>query len=111
MVRIVNAERVLGMLPAPTLPGNCTVEISDSQIPANNGRFLIAGDGEKLTVTRTEGEPDLRCTINGLSALVVNGMDFRECLDARLAELLRTEKQRFMAELFHARKQHLHNYF
>jgi len=111
MVRIVNAEQVLGMLPAPALTGSCTVEVSDGQIPANNGRYLIAGDGERLTVTRTEGEPDLRCTINGLSALVVNGMDFQECLDARLAELLRTENQRFMAELFRARKQHLHNYF
>lgn len=111
MVRIVNAEQVLGMLPAPALAGCCTVEVSDGQIPANNGRFLVTGDGEKLTVARTESEPDLRCTISGLSALAVNGMAFRECLDARLAELLRTENQRFMAELFCARQQHLHNYF
>ncbi len=111
MVRIVNAEKVLGMLPAPALAGRCVVEVSDGQIPANNGRFLIIGDGEQLTVSRTEGEPDLLCTVNGLSALVVNGMDFQECLDARLAELLQTENQRFMTELFRARKQHLHNYF
>ena len=111
MVRIVNAEKALGMLPAPAPAGRCVIEVSDGQIPANNSRYLVTGDGEKLTVTRTDGEPDLRCTINGLSALVVNDMDFRECLDARLAELLRPENGRFMAELFRARKQHLHNYF
>lgn len=111
MVRIVNAEQVLGMLPAPALKGSCTIEVSDDQIAENNGRFLITGDGEMLTVSRTEGEPDLRCTINGLSALAVSAMDFQECLDARLAELLRSDNRRFMAELFRARKQHLHNYF
>ena len=111
MVRIVNAEKALRILPAPALAGRCVVEVSDGQIPANNGRFLIVGDGEKLTVAHTESEPDLRCTINGLSALVVNSMDFRECLDTRLAELLRTNNARFMTELFHAKKQHLHNYF
>lgn len=111
MVRIVNAEKVLGMLPAPVLAGRCVVEVSDGQITANSGRYLIIGDGEKLTVAHTESEPDLRCTINGLSALVVNGMDFRECLDARLVELLRPENGHFIAELFRARKQHLHNYF
>ena len=111
MVRIVNAEKALGMLPAPALAGRCVVEVSDGQIPANNGRWLITGNGEKLTVTRTEDETDIRCTIGGLSALVMNGMDFRECLDARLAEQLRPENGRFAAELFCARKQHLHNYF
>ena len=111
MVRIVNAEQVLGMLPAPAMAGCCTIEVSDDQIAANNGRFLIAGDGETLTVSRTEKEPDLRCTVNGLSALVVSAMDFQECLDARLAELLQLNNRRFMAELFRARKQHLHNYF
>ena len=111
MVRIVNAEQVLGMLPAPAMAGCCTIEVSDDQIAANNGRFLIAGDGETLTVSRTEKEPDLRCTVNGLSALVISAMDFQECLDARLAELLQLNNRRFMAELFRARKQHLHNYF
>lgn len=111
MVRIVNAEAVLGMLPAPALAGRCVVEVSDGQIAENNGRFLIAGDGERLAVSRTEDEPDVRCGIGGLSALAVSAMDFRECLDARLAELLRPENRRFMAELFRARKQHLHNYF
>ncbi|MBQ8311920.1 MAG: GNAT family N-acetyltransferase [Clostridia bacterium] len=111
MVRIVNVEQVLGMLPAPALTGSCTVEVSDGQIAANNGRFTISGDGETLTVTRTENAPDLRCTIGGLSALAVNAMDLQQCLDARLAELVQPDNRRFMAELFRARKQHLHNYF
>lgn len=72
---------------------------------------LLSGDGKTLTVSRTEDEPDLRCTIGGLSALAVSAMGFQECLDARLAALLQPDNRRFMAELFRARKQHLHNYF
>lgn len=111
MVRVLDAEAVLGMLPAPALAGSCTIEVIDGQISENNGRFSIVGDGNTLSVTRTTDAPDLRCNINGLSALAVSMMEFQECLDARQAELLREANRRFLAELFRARKQHLHNYF
>ena len=111
MIRVMDVEKALAMLPAPALRGGCTVEVSDLQIPENNGRFIITGDGEKLTVSRTEKAPDLKCTINGLSALVVGTLNFQGCLDAGLAELTNEANKRFMAELFHLRQQHLHNYF
>jgi len=111
MVRVMDVEKALAMLPAPALVGSCTVEVSDQQIPENNGRFAIASDGEKLTVRRTDAAPDLKCTINGLSALVVGTLDFQGSLDARLAQLLQSTNERFMAELFRRRQQHLHNYF
>lgn len=111
MVRVMDAEKALAMLPAPALRGSCTVEVSDQQIPENNGCFTITGDGEKLTVARTTNDPDLQCTINGLSALVVGTLDFQGSLDARLAKILREPNKRFLAELFRPRQQHLHNYF
>ena len=111
MVRVMDAEKALALLPAPALVGSCTVEVSDLQIPENNGCFTIASDGKKLTVTRTDAEPDLKCTINGLSALVVGTLDFQGALDARLAELLKKTNKRFLAELFRPRQHHLHNNF
>lgn len=111
MVRVMDAEKALAMLPAPALQGSCTVEVSDGQIPENNGCFTITSDGKQLTVSRTTNDPDLKCTINGLSALMVNGLDFQGCLDARLTELIREPNKRFLSELFRLRQQHLHNYF
>ena len=111
MVRVMDAGKALAMLPAPALAGRCTVEVSDLQIPENNGCFTIVSDGEKLTVERTTNDPDLKCTINGLSALVVGTLDFQGSLDARLAQLIQHPNVRFMKELFRQRQQHLHNYF
>ena len=111
MVRVMDVEKALAMLPAPALAGRCIVEVSDQPIPENNGRFAIVSDGEKLTVERTTNDPDLKCTINGLSALVVGTLDFQGSLDARLAQLIQSPNERFMKELFRRRQQHLHNYF
>ncbi|MBR2719392.1 MAG: GNAT family N-acetyltransferase [Clostridia bacterium] len=111
MVRVMDVEKALSMLPAPALPGKCVLEVRDPQIPENNGRFAITGDGEKLVVARTDEEPDLVCTINGLSALVVGTLDFQGSLDAGLARLTNDGRKRFLGEVFRRRQQHLHNYF
>lgn len=111
MVRVMNVERALAMLPAPVISGQCVVEVTDGQIPENNGRFAITGDGASLTVQKTDAAPDLSCTINGLSALVVGTLDFQGSLDARLAQMHRTENRTFLELLFRKRQQHLHNYF
>jgi len=111
MVRVMDVEKALAMLPAPALKGSCTLEVTDLQIPENNGRFTINGDGKKLTVARTQEAADLTCPINGLSAMVVGTLDFQGSLDAGLAQLTNEANKRFMAEVFRPRQQHLHNYF
>lgn len=111
MVRVMDVEKALALLPAPPVSGSFTVEVSDAQIPANNGRFMVSGDGEHVMVAHTEDEPDLRCTINGLSALIVGLMDFEEAVDSGMGEVLREEHRRFMRMFFCKRKAHLHNYF
>ena len=110
MVRVMNAERALGMLPAPVVPGQAVIEVQDGQIQQNCGCFTVTGDGTRLTVTRG-GEPDLRCGIGGLSALVMGTQDFEGSEASGLAELLHPEKQPFLAMLFRQRKSHLHDYF
>lgn len=110
MVRVMNAECALGMLPAPPVAGSAVIEVHDGQIPQNCGCFTVAGDGRHLTVARG-GEPDLRCGIGGLSALVTGMQDFEGCVASGLAEVLHPEKRPFLDMLFRQRKVHLHNYF
>ena len=110
MVRVMNAERALGMLPAPVVPGQAVIEVQDGQIPQNCGCFIVTGDGTRLTVTRG-GEPDLRCDIGGLSALVMGTQDFEGSEASGLAKLLHPEKRPFLAMLLPQRKAHLHDYF
>lgn len=108
MVRVMNVERALAMLPVPVLPGSLTIDVTDEQIPDNCGRFTVSGDGYSLRVERDEkAQPDLRCTINGLSALVIGRHAFADAIDAGVAELLSDKHVRFARMLFAAKKLHM----
>ena len=107
MLRIMDVERALAMLKAPVLAGRFVVEVSDGQIPQNNGRFLVEGNGCCLTVTRTEEMADLRCTINGLTALVTGVQEFEDGIRSGHGEVLREENLQFMSAVLHRRKSHL----
>ena len=108
MIRIMDVERALAMLKAPALPGRLVVEVADGQIPQNNGRFLVEGDGYALSVSRVEDmTADLRCTINGLTALVVGIQEFEDGIRAGHGEVLSEKNLRFMSALLHQRKYYL----
>lgn len=108
MVRVVNAEQALALLPAPLLPGRLTLAVTDGQIPENCATFTVLGDGQTLTVTReAQAEADIRCDIRGLSALVVGRHRFGDAVALGLVELLHTENERFAQLLFAERRLHL----
>lgn len=112
MVRVINAERALALLPAPVLPGSLTVEVEDEQIAANCGCFTIESDGFMLTVSQTAHEtPDLKCDIHGLSALVAGRHSFSAAADAGIVELLNPRKKRFAELLFTERQLHMNRNF
>lgn len=111
MVRVVDVEKALALLPAPVIPGRCVIQVEDQQIAENSGAFAVEGDGKTLTIVRTEDVPDVKCSINGLSAMVVGAMDFRGTVESRLAEMTSKENELFLTLLFPKRKQHMHNYF
>lgn len=108
MIRIMDVERALAMLKAPVLPGHFVVEVQDGQIPQNNGRFLVEGNGYAISVTRTEDRtPDLRCTINGLTALVTGIQSFEDGILTGHGEVLSEKNLKFMSALLHKRKYYL----
>ena len=108
MVRVVNVEKALALLPAPVLPGTLTIEVTDEQIPDNCGKFTVTGDGQSLTVERDDrAEADIRCDIHGLSALVVGRHRFADAVSLGLAELVSPQKGQFADLLFAERRLHL----
>ena len=108
MVRVINAERALALLPAPVLPGMLTIEVADEQIPQNSCRFTVNCDGYALTVTQDDrAAADLCCDIRGLTALVMGRHCFADAVEMGLVELLNPRKERFAALLFAERKLHL----
>lgn len=78
MVRVVNVKSVLEK--ARYLgSGSITLEVSDPQIPQNNGRFAISfADGRAASVESTDAAPDAVLTIQAFSALVSGVSSFPE---------------------------------
>lgn len=108
MVRVVNAERALALLPASPTAGKLTIEVTDAQIPANCGKFTVSSDGEALTVSRADDAvADLRCDIHGLSALIVGRQRFADAVEAGAAEVLNPQVCRYSELLFARRELHL----
>lgn len=107
MLRIMNVPAALSLMKAPNMPGRCTIAVTDEQIAGNNGLFTVTGDGRGLTVEAGGQEPDLRCTIGGLSALVGGLQEMEDALRMGHAELVKAENISFAAELFRQRKAHL----
>lgn len=107
MLRVVNVEKALALLAPPPVPGRLTIEVADAQIPRNNGCFTVSGDSNRLSVARSEGPADMRCDINGLSALVAGSQDFDDGLLAGHAILTAERARSYASMLFPKRKGHL----
>lgn len=108
MVRVVNVERALALLPAPVLPGTLTIKVNDPQIPANCGCFTVNCDGYALSVTRDDrAVADICCDIQGLTALVTGRHRFADAAEMGLVAFVSPQKARFADMLFAERRLHL----
>lgn len=78
MARVVNAEAVLKLAKSRG-EGTLVVEISDSIIAQNNGRFRVQyAPGQKNQVQRTDAEPDISLTIQDFTRLILGRNDIRD---------------------------------
>lgn len=112
MVRVVNVERALALLPPPELAGMLTIEVTDEQIPGNCGKYTVSGDGYTISVTRdNNAAADIRCDIRGLTALIVGRHRFADAVEYGMAQLYTPQKARFAERLFAERRLHLNWYF
>lgn len=77
MVRIINAVRVFEMMPPSRLDGSFVLEIEDSQIPANCGRWLITCSGGKTTIEEARRDWDIRLPVQTLARIIYGRQTFR----------------------------------
>jgi predicted acetyltransferase len=56
-----------------TMPIDAVVEVDDPLLPANQGRWRLAGGPDKVTCTRTDDAPDFACSITDLGAAYLGG--------------------------------------
>ena len=75
MVRVVNVEKLLGIL---RKPADCsfTVQVSDPMIPENNGVWAVRND----KVERTETQPDLCVSAQAFGQLAVGSVSLGEAI-------------------------------
>lgn len=106
MVRVVNAEKALSLLPAPPVAGLLTLKVTDAQIAENCGCFTVRGNGTTLTVEKADAPADIECSIQGLTALVIGRQSFGDALDCEIIAATEGLDRRFAEFLFPAR--HLH---
>lgn len=111
MMRVVNAERALGLLPAPPLVGEITLRVTDDQIAENCGCFTVSSDGQRLTVERSEKEAQIACSIQGLTALVIGRQPFVETAAAVAVDVCDGFDMHFAELLFAPRKLHVNRNF
>ncbi|MGZ8611836.1 MAG: GNAT family N-acetyltransferase [Actinomycetota bacterium] len=77
-VRLVDVAGALGAR-RYTSSGRITIAVRDGFCPWNEGTYsLEASPGEPGVVARTEGEPDLVCTVNDVGAAYLGGTSFRQ---------------------------------
>jgi predicted acetyltransferase len=70
MSRIVNAEKALQAMSAPSGSGEATIAVNDDFFPANTGNYKLSWEGGRHAVSRTQSPPDISCDIQTLSQLV-----------------------------------------
>ena len=107
MVRVVNVQKALALLPAPPIAGQVTLQVQDDQIAENCGCFTVSGDGSAIQVEKAEAPADIVCTVQGLTALVIGRQRFADTVDAGVVTVNAGRDKRFAEMLFAARRIHM----
>lgn len=81
MMRIINVRRVLAQLPLSPREGSFVLEVTDGQIAANNGRWLITCTKEARTMEECERDWDIQLSVQTLTRLVYGRRSFNDFLE------------------------------
>ena len=81
LARILNARKVLELLPNTTAYGSFIMGVTDGQIPQNNGNYQINCTPEGKRVEETEANYDLQMNMCCLTRLVYGRRSLRDFLE------------------------------
>jgi len=72
MTRIVDLPKALSMMRVPAIPsGKVVMDVIDKSMPCNSGKYAVSWNSGKLTVEKTEANPDISTSIETLVQLIV----------------------------------------
>jgi predicted acetyltransferase len=70
MTRIINVQKALELMRVPEGSGSWVLEVEDSNLPQNNGKYLVEYAGGKSSVKKTNKEADISADITVLAQLI-----------------------------------------
>ena len=109
MARVVNVQRALE-LARMRGEGSLVLELSDAQIPANNGRFRVRfAPDMQSAVERTQASPDVILGIQDFSRLILGGCDAADIRWLPQVKLLCPPEQ--AAQVFYRKPLFISQYF
>jgi predicted acetyltransferase len=110
-IRIINVKDALQSR-SYAQDGSMVLEVADSIIESNIGKWRLTVNGSRASVDATNAEPDLRLTIGALSSVYLGGFSFAQLslggaieevkagAIARADDLFRTRQQPWCPEIF-----------
>jgi len=111
MTRVVNVGAALGMMRRPPGEGAYVVEVEDTNIAANTGRYLVEFGSDETRVSPTQKEAHLRCDIRVFSQLVTGYRTLKNALLSRRSGLELCGNSETLNRVFTLRPQHVSEYF
>ena len=111
MTRVIHVKKALEKMRRPAGEGEYVIEVEDSTIKANKGRYLIEYGKEGSRVTVSEKEPDMHCDVTVLSQLITGYRSLENALYSRNSGLEVHKNVEHLKQVFTERPQHLTEYF
>ncbi|MCL2440760.1 MAG: GNAT family N-acetyltransferase [Treponema sp.] len=115
MTRIINVKTALELMRRPHGEGEYIIKVTDDNISANSGKYLVQFGAEGAKVSVTSKNEDLSCDILTLSQLVTgyrsleNAMYSRSTPESAALEVIKNEET--LKRVFTLRPQHVTEYF
>jgi len=111
MTRVVNVKTALELMRSPYGEGKFIVEIEDSNIAANSGKYLVEFGPQGKKVTTTKKGADLICDIRVFSQLVTGYRTIENAMYSRQSGLEVNGNLETLKRVFTLRPQHITEYF
>ena len=111
MTRVVNVKTALELMRNPYGEGEYVVEVEDSNIKANKGKYHVEFGPKGKKVTSTTKDADIICDIGVFSQLVVGYRTIENALYSRQSGLEVKGNLETLKRVFTLRPQHITEYF
>ncbi|MDR0316539.1 MAG: GNAT family N-acetyltransferase [Treponema sp.] len=111
MTRVINVKAALEKMRFPPGEDEYIIEVEDTNIPANSGRYLVEFGPEGSRVSLTKKDAHLRCNICSLSQLVTGYRSLENALISRQSGIELNGKRETLIRVFTLRPQHITEQF